>query len=95
MQPVCKKVVVHDKIEEIGLKSKLTLRQGGGGGKNLSINLTLSVQWVGMDGFPYSKSSVGKILFPHASLSYTAMMADIKLVPPLYFFLWEVQLHKK
>ena len=53
MQPVCKKVVVHDKIEEMGLKSKskLTLRQGGGG-KNLSINLTLSVQWVGMDSFP-------------------------------------------
>ena len=22
------------------------------GGKNLSVNLTLSVQWVGMDGFP-------------------------------------------
>ena len=55
MQPVCKKVVVHDflndKIEEVGLKSKLTLRQGGGG-KNLSVNLTLSMQWVGMDGFP-------------------------------------------
>ena len=31
----------HDKIEEMGLKSKLTLRQGGGGGKNLSVNLTL------------------------------------------------------
>ena len=58
MQPVCKKVVVHDKIEEMGLKSKLTLRPrgggggGGGGSKNLSVNLTLSVQWVGMDGFP-------------------------------------------
>ena len=52
MQPVCKKVVVHDKTEEMGLKSKLTLRQAGGGGKNLSVNLTLSVQWVGMDGFP-------------------------------------------
>ena len=55
MQPVFKKVVVHDflydKIEEVGLKSKLTLRQGGGG-KNLSVNLTLSMQWVGMDGFP-------------------------------------------
>ena len=54
MQPVCKKVVVHDflydKIEKVGLKSKLTLIQGGGG-KNLSVNLTLSVQWVGMDGF--------------------------------------------
>ena len=53
MQPVCKKVVVHDKIEEIGLKSKLTLRPGGGGGRNLSVNLTLSVQWVGMDSFPW------------------------------------------
>ena len=39
----------HDKIEEMGLKSKLTLRQGGG---DLSVNLTLSVQWVGMDVFP-------------------------------------------
>ena len=43
---------IHDKIEEVGLKSKLTVRRGGGGGKNLSVNLTLSVQWVGMDGFP-------------------------------------------
>ena len=55
MQPVCNKAVVHDflydKIEEVGLKSKLTLRQGGWG-KNLSINLTLSVQWVDVDGFP-------------------------------------------
>ena len=44
----------HDKIEEMGLKAKLTLRQGGGGvgGKNLSVNLMLSMQWVGMDGFP-------------------------------------------
>ena len=32
MQPVSKKVVpvVHEKNEEMGLKSKLTLRQGGG-----------------------------------------------------------------
>ena len=37
----------------MGLKSKLTLRPGGGG-KNLSVNLTLSVQWVGMDGFPWT-----------------------------------------
>ena len=37
----------------MGLKSKLKLRRGGvGGGKILSVNLTLSVQWLGMDGFP-------------------------------------------
>ena len=27
----------HDKIEEMGLKSKLTLRQGGGGGVRVKI----------------------------------------------------------
>ena len=60
----------HDKIEEMGLKSKLTLRQGGGG-KNLSVNLTLSVQWVGMDGFP--KSVILKFVLLHkASLVIAA-----------------------
>ena len=35
-----------------GLKIQIDVKTRGGGGKNLSVNLTLSVQWVGMDGFP-------------------------------------------
>ena len=77
MQPVCKKVVVHDflydKIEEVGLKSKLTLRQGGGG-KNLGVNLTLSVQRVGTDGFPYMH-----ILFVKAGLIEATPSAGVDL----------------
>ena len=60
----------HDKIEEMGLKSKLTLRQGGrgrGGGKNLTVNLTLSVQWVGMDGFPKICQLLDLVNFVHFS----------------------------
>ena len=82
-------MVVHDKIEEMGLKSKLTLRAGGGGGKNLSVNLTLSVQWVGMDGFPYTCQDIG--LKPPSNLFFTSICSPVivlfLLVSPFYTFL--------
>ena len=34
------------------IEIQIDIKTRGGGGKNLSVNLTLSVQWVGMDGFP-------------------------------------------
>ena len=75
----------HDKIEEMGLKPKLTLIQGGGGGgggKNHSVNLTLSVQWVGMDGFPKICQLLDLVSFVHFS---NQLKLTQKNVNPLNF----------
>ena len=55
MQPVCKKVVVMTKFRKwLKIQIDVKTRGGGGGGGGFDVSLTLSVQWVGMDGFPKS-----------------------------------------